>query len=162
MACPICEKRPPKRFCPAKGEKICADLLRQRARSDHRLPLRLLVPDRRASLRGRAPQAASRRRISRTAISSFPPDFVYEHWPVVSNIAEAILGFQIQNKELNDNAVYAALESLAETYRTLGTGIYYEKPPDLPVARALYGQIAESLQNFRKQDRGTARASLPR
>ena len=24
MSCPICEKRPPKRFCPAKGEKICA------------------------------------------------------------------------------------------------------------------------------------------
>jgi cytidylate kinase len=24
MSCAICEKRPPKRFCPAKGEKICA------------------------------------------------------------------------------------------------------------------------------------------
>jgi len=81
----------------------------------------------------------------------FPPDFVYEHWPVVSNIAEAILVFQIQNKEINDNGVYAALESLAETYRTLGTGIYYERPPDLPIARALYGRIAESLQHFREQ-----------
>src|SRR6185437_3901085 len=24
VSCPICEKRKPKRFCPAKGEKICA------------------------------------------------------------------------------------------------------------------------------------------
>ena len=24
MSCAICEKRPPKRYCPAKGEKICA------------------------------------------------------------------------------------------------------------------------------------------
>ena len=89
----------------------------------------------------------------------FSPDFVYEFWPVVANIAETILGFQLQNKELNDGAAYAALEGLAETYRTLGTGIYYERPPDLPVARALYGELAETLQDARKQ--GSERTGLP-
>ena len=43
------------------------------------------------------------------------------------------------------------MEALAETLRTLGTGIYYEKPPDMPVARALYAQIAEFLQEFREK-----------
>ena len=33
-------------------------------------------------------------------------------------------------------------------YRTLGSGIYYERPPDAPLARALYAQIAQALQEF--------------
>jgi hypothetical protein len=150
MACRICEKRPPKRFCPAKGEKICpiccgkerevtidclSDCPHLVAAHRYEAEHRKAVPS----------QDFPYREVA------FPPDFVYEHWPVVTTIAEAILSFEIQNKELNDNGVSAALESLAETYRTLGTGIYYEKPPDLPVARALYGHIAESVQNFRKQ-----------
>jgi len=150
MACPICEKRPPKRFCPAKGEKICPICCgkEREVTIDCLSDCSHLIAAHRYEAEHRKPfpsQDFPYRDIS------FPPDFVYEHWPVVSNIAEAILDFQIQNKDLNDHGVYAALESLAETYRTLGTGIYYEKPPDLPVARALYGQIAESLQNFRKQ-----------
>jgi len=150
MACPICEKRPPKRFCPAKGDKICPICCgkEREVTIDCLSDCSHLIAAHRYEAEHRKPFLAQDfpyRDIS------FPPDFVYEHWPVVSNIAEAILDFQIQNKDLNDNGVYAALESLAETYRTLGTGIYYEKPPDLPVARALYGQIAESLQNFRKQ-----------
>jgi hypothetical protein len=151
MACPICEKRPPKRFCPAKGDKICpiccgkerevtidclSDcsylLAAHRYEAEHREPL----PSQDFPYRDIA----------------FQPDFVYERWPAVSNIAEAILSFHIQNKDLNDSGVSAALEALAETFRTLGTGIYYEKPPDAPVARALYGQIAESLQDYRKQE----------
>jgi hypothetical protein len=151
MACPICEKRPPKRFCPAKGEKICAIccgkerevtidcpydcsylIAAHRYEAEHRKPL--------------PPADFPYRDIV------FQPEFVYERWPVVSNIAEAILGFQLRNKELNDSGVSAALEGLAETYRTLGTGIYYEKPPDSPVARALYAQIGESLQNFRSKE----------
>lgn len=45
-----------------------------------------------------------------------------------------------------------ALEALAETYRTLGTGIYYERPPDYPAARSLYGEMGNFLQEFRKHE----------
>jgi hypothetical protein len=80
----------------------------------------------------------------------FHVEFIYERWPVVSGIAATILDFQAQYKDLNDVAVLSSLEALAETYRTLGTGIYYERPPDLPVAHALYAAIAEFLQKVRK------------
>jgi hypothetical protein len=89
----------------------------------------------------------------------FPVDFIYEHWPVVTGIAATILAFQFENKELNDGAVSAALEALAETYRTLGTGIYYERPPDAQLPRALYGQIAGFLQEARKQESARAGSS---
>jgi hypothetical protein len=81
-----------------------------------------------------------------------PLEFVYERWHVVSGMATAILRFQIQNKELTDSSAFDALEALAETYRTLGSGIYYEKPPNAPIARALYGQLGQFLQDFRKEE----------
>lgn len=151
MSCPVCEKRPPKRFCPAKGEKICAIccgrerevtidcpsdcsylITAHRYEAEHRQP----IPS------GEFPYRAV----------EVPPDFVYEHWPAVSEIAQAILAFWAQNKELADDSVLQSLNALAETYRTLGTGIYYERPPDGPLARALYATIASSLENFRKRE----------
>jgi hypothetical protein len=151
MACPICEKRPPKRFCPAMGEKICPICCGREREVTIDCP-----SDCPHLIAGRRYEAEHRKPLSVDEFPyrdiEFPADFVYERWPMVTNIASAILGFQLQNKELNDNSAYDALESLAETYRTLGTGIYYERPPNLPIARALYGQLVESLQNFRKQE----------
>ena len=149
--CPICEKRPAKRFCPAKGEKICAIccgrerevmincpadctylITAHRYEAEHRKPIppeEFPYPD-----------------------VEFPVEFVYERWPIVTGFAGTILACQAQNKELNDGTARLALEALAETYRTLGTGIYYERPPDSPVARALYGQINGFLQELRKDE----------
>jgi hypothetical protein len=151
MACPICQKRPPKRFCPALGEKICPICCGREREVTIDCPsdCSYLIAAHRYEAEHRKPLTAGEFPYRDVEVQ---PDFVYEHWPVVTNIAEAILGFQIQNKELNDGAAYAALEGLAETYRTLGTGIYYERPPDLPVAHALYSQLGETLQNARKQE----------
>jgi hypothetical protein len=155
MVCAICEKRPAKRFCPAKSEKICAIccgrerevtidcpsdcaylVTAHRYEAEHRKPI--------------PPDEFPYRDIE------FPVEFVYDRWPVVAGLAGTINAFQIQNNELNDGTARLALEALAETYRTLGTGIYYERPPDSPVARALYAQIAGFLQEFRKQQAGRA------
>ena len=151
MSCPICEKRRPERYCPAKGEKICAVccgrerevtidcpsdcsylIAAHRYEREHRKPL--------------SPEQFPYRGIE------FSVDFVYERWPVVAGIAAAILGFQSQNKDLNDAAIFAALEALAETLRTLETGIYYERPPDSPLPRALYAQLGEFLREAKKQE----------
>jgi hypothetical protein len=151
MSCPICGKRPPKRFCPAKGEKICAVCCGRerevtidcvpdcphlatahRYESEHRKPIpaeELPYPD-----------------------LKVPVDFVYERWPLVAGAATTMLNFQLQNRELADGAVLSAIEALAETYRTLGNGIYYEHPPDAPLARALYGEIHQFLEEFRNEE----------
>jgi hypothetical protein len=82
----------------------------------------------------------------------FPVDFVYERWPVVAGIGATVHRFQLEHKELHDADVLAALEALAETYRTLGTGIYYERPPEATVPRALYGLLAEFLQAVKQEE----------
>jgi len=52
----------------------------------------------------------------------------------------------------------AALTALAETYRTLGSGIYYEKPPDEPVARGLYTELMKFVQKSQQEEaEGTGR-----
>lgn len=158
MSCPICEKRPPKRFCPAKGEKICAVccgrerevtidcpsdcsylLAAHRYEKEHRKPL--------------SPEEFPFHTIE------FSVDFVQEHWAVVAGLSATILGFQIQNKGVTDADVTAALEAMAETMRTLGSGIYFERPPNAPLPRALYGQIGVFLQDFKKQE--ASRGDLP-
>jgi hypothetical protein len=150
MRCPICEKRPPKRFCPAKGEKICAVCCGREREVTIDCPQDcsyLITADRY--------EAEHRQPLSRDELPypkiEFQVEFIYERWPVVSGLAATILSFQAQNKDLHDAAALAALEALAEAYRTLGTGIYYERPPDLPVAHALYGAIAEFLQKVAKE-----------
>lgn len=159
MSCPICGKRPPKRFCPAKGEKICAICCGREREVTIDCPSGCphLVAAHRYEAEHRQPLPAEEfpyRDIE------FPVDFVYERWPVVTSIATAILVFHAQHKDADDSAVHSALEALAETYRTLGSGIYYERPPDAPLARTLYAQIAQALQEFQKNEPG--RSNLPR
>jgi hypothetical protein len=91
--------------------------------------------------------------------AQFPAEFVYERWPVVTGIAGTILRFQMEHRAINDGSVQLVLEALAETYRTLETGILYERPPDAPVARALYEHISAFLQEFRKRE--AERAGFP-
>lgn len=151
MSCPICEKRPPKRFCPAKGETICPVCCGQEREVTIDCP-----PDCSHLIAAHRYEAEHRKPLSPEDVPYrdvlVPVDFVYEHWPVVTGIAGLILDFQRGHRDLRDADAVAAMEALAETFRTLGSGIYYERPPQLPAARALYGAIGQFLQDFRKSE----------
>src|ERR1700691_2436006 len=133
MSCPICEKRPPKRFCPAQGEKICAICCGREREVTIDCPpdCSYLVAAHRYESEHRKPAPAEELPYRDLQV---PADFVYERWPAITGVAAAILAFQMQDRELHDGAVLAAIEALAETYRPLGPGIYYERPPDAPAA----------------------------
>lgn len=158
-SCAICAKRPPKRFCPAKGEKICAVCCgREREVTIDCLPdCPHLVAAHRWEAQHRKPMSPDEIPYRDVSVS---PDFVYERWNFVSAFSSMILAVQIEQKDLTDDAAIAAMEALTETYRTLGTGIYYERPPIGPIARALYGQLAKFVQEFRAETAHTGVASL--
>lgn len=165
MSCPICGKRPSKRYCPAKGEKICAVCCgREREVTiDCPLDCSYLIAAHRyeAEHRKSAPAPVKPEDYPYKDVS-FSVEFVYEHWPLVAGIATAILTFQSQHRDLHDAEIYNATERLAETYRTLGTGIYYERPPDALVPAALYGEVQRFLHEFRKAEAAqTGFTSLP-
>ncbi len=105
---------------------------------------------------------AARRHELRTNRSQPPPElsypdedisrhFILENEGPLSALLMALRKFADQNGSLRDSGALEAIRALAETFRTLQTGIYYEKPPDAPVARALYVELARSVQDFRQQ-----------
>jgi hypothetical protein len=78
---------------------------------------------------------------------------------LVATMATTILGFATQTRGLSDADVSATLHALGETYRTLTSGLYYEKPPEGGPARELYGHLREAVQALRKEQ--LSRATLP-
>jgi hypothetical protein len=158
MSCAICEKRPPKRYCPAKGDKICAVCCGREREVTIDCPFDCphLVAARRYEAEHRKPLTGDEYPYRDVVVRE---DFVYERWPAITGVASAILNFQAQRRDVSDSDILSAITALAETLRTLGTGIYYEKPPDAPIARALYSQIGEFLQEFRKNE--AARGGTP-
>jgi len=149
LLCTICGKRKAERFCPAKGEKICAvccgterevtiDCVRDcsyllaahRYEDEHRRPIPANVPLRDVDL---------------------PADLVYVQQKLIAALAFAIAKFCTQNPASTDPDVLAALEALAETHKTLGSGIFYEKAPDAPLPRELYGAVTALLAEIKRQ-----------
>jgi hypothetical protein len=151
VSCPICEKRKPKRFCPAKGEKICAVCCgtEREVTIDCPSDCAYLVAARRYETEQPRPFLPEDLPHPDVEISS---DLIHERRAVVSGLSYHILKFALENREVNDADAIAALGALAETFRTLGSGILYEKPPDLPLRRGLYEQLVHFLEEFRKQE----------
>lgn len=151
MSCPICNKRKPKRFCPAKGENICAVCCgnEREVSIDCPADCPYLLAARRYEREHRKPLPEDQYPYPDV---EFSPDFVHERRAAASGLGYSVIKFAAENRMLDDSETLAALGALAETYRTLNTGIYYERPPDAPLAHALYGQLNEFLQEFKKHE----------
>lgn len=148
MTCPICEKRKPERFCPAKGEKICAVCCgREREVSiDCPADCTYLI---------------SAHRYEDQHERELPPDTplldvkvsrddIYANQELLSGIAFAVAKFYSAHPATADPDVLAAIEALAETYKTLRSGILYEKPPVAPLPRELYAALAAFLNEAKQ------------
>jgi hypothetical protein len=149
--CPICNKRRAERFCPAKGEKICAVdcgterevtidcpsdcaylLAAHRWEESHPKPVpesELVFPD-----------------------VSFPADLIHTRQAALSGLAHTVVMYALEQRSLADADVFAATQAMAETYRTLISGIYYEKPPEGAVAAGLYAAIAKFIEDEKKRE----------
>ena len=151
MSCPICNKRKPKRYCPAKGEKICAVCCgtEREVTIDCPSDCTYLIAARRYEDEHRQP--LSRAELPYRDVE-FSPDLVHERRPVAAGLGYTIVKFAGENRDLRDADAFAALAALAETYRTLGSGLYYERPPDAALPQALYGRLAQFLQEYKKEE----------
>jgi len=154
MACPICEKRKTERFCPAKGEKICAVCCgtEREVTIDCPSDCGYLRAARRYEQEHPKPVPAEEVPFPEVNVRQ---DLIHERRPVVSGLGFTILIYaagQGRGNELVDWQAMAALTALAETYRTLGSGIFYEKPPDEPVARGLYTELMKFVQKSQQEE----------
>jgi len=149
--CAICGKRRPERFCPAKGEKICAVCCGREREVTLDCPpdCAYLIAAHRYEQEHRKPLAESE--IPFPSVE-FSPNLIYQREPFVSGLAFAVSQFAAQNPELTDQTALTAITALAETYRTLVSGIYYEKAPALQPAAGLYAALAGFIQDYKKKE----------
>jgi hypothetical protein len=148
--CPICNKRRAERYCPAKGEKICAIdcgterevtidcpsdcvylIAAHRWEQSHPKPL----------VEGDVPFPDI----------SFPSDLIHTRQAVLSGLGYTVVVYAADQRSLTDLDVFTALQAMAETRRTLLSGIYYEKPPSYPVAAGLYAAFAKFIEDEKKR-----------
>jgi hypothetical protein len=149
VSCPICEKRKAARFCPAKGEKICAVCCGTEREVSIDCPSDcsyLISAHRYEDQHQRSlPEDTP---LLEVKVSQ---DVIYAHQNVLSGLAFTAAKFSAAHPATSDSDVLAALQALAETYKTLGSGIYYEKPPDAPLPRELYATFAAFLNESKQQ-----------
>jgi hypothetical protein len=158
MTCPICRRRKAARFCPARGETICTICCGTEREVTLDCPHDCIY-----LIRAREQEEEHRRPVPPAELPfpdvELPTGVLDVNRALVAAIGTTILAFVADAPRLADADVATALHSLAETYRTLTSGLYYEKPPDGGPARELYGRIREAVEELKKEQ--LARAALP-
>jgi hypothetical protein len=149
VSCPICEKRKAERFCPAKGEKICAVCCgtEREVTIDCPSDCSYLIAAHRYENEHQRSIPADTPLLD----EKIPQDTVYAHQQLMSALAFSIAKFCAVQPTATDPDVLAALEALAQTYKTLGSGIIYENPPVAPLPRELYAALIAFLTEVKKQ-----------
>jgi hypothetical protein len=149
VSCPICAKRKAERFCPAKGEKICAVCCgtEREVSIDCPSDCSYLIAAHRYENEHQRSIPADTPLLE----EKIPQDTVYAHQQLMSALAFSIAKFCAVQPTATDPDVLAALEALAQTYRTLGSGIIYENPPVAPLPRELYAALIAFLSEVKKQ-----------
>jgi hypothetical protein len=149
--CPICNKRRAERYCPAKGEKICAvDCGTEREVTiDCPSDCAYLLAAHRWE--GSHPKPLPESEMPFPDVS-FPADLIHTHQAALSGLGYTVLLYAAEQRSVADADVFAAAQAMAETYRTLLSGIYYEKPPGGTVAVGLYAAIAKFIEDEKKRE----------
>jgi hypothetical protein len=156
-SCPRCQKRRPERFCPAAGEKICAVCCgTERERTlDCPADCAHLIKAHRYEQEHRQPPSAADVPFPDTEIAR---NTIHENESLITGLAQALLKFSSEQPSLTDSDVLEGVTALGETYRTLISGIYYEKRPDALLPALLYAALAAFLEEYKKQTSAAGRA----
>ncbi len=150
MACPICQKRKPQRFCPARGEDICSVCCgtEREVTIDCPSDCTYLIASRTYGLE-RKKFDWSKLPFADVKIQA---SFAHEHVPLLNALTYTICVYARDNAYTVDSDVQASLQALAESYRTLSSGIYYEKPPDHRVQRDLYNKLKAGIEEYKRAE----------
>ncbi len=140
-ACPLCSERPAKRYCPAKGERICAVCCGNKREIEIYCPGNCTY-----LLAARAYE--DEKRVPNTDLASeadrFNNEFVYKFSPVLDAVSREVIAEHMQSQWLVDRDVIEVYKALAATMKTLSSGIHYESLPDGAVQQALFPPAVKS------------------
>jgi len=156
--CPLCNDRRARRFCPAKAQKICAICCgtEREVTIDCPSDCPYLIVARRYEEEHRTPIPLEELPHPEVELTR---ELIEDRQPFVARLALSLVEFARQERALTDALALEALAALAETYRTLVAGIYYENPPAAALPRTLYQHLYQAIQEFKKEE--AQRAVIP-
>jgi len=79
-------------------------------------------------------------------------EFAQSHSMLLLALMSSIWEYARNHRQVVDTDVTATLQALAETYRTLSSGLYYEKPPDYLYRRELYNVLKAALEEYKQME----------
>jgi hypothetical protein len=160
VLCPICGKRKANRFCPAKGEKICAVC----CGTEREVTIDCPVDCSYLIAAHRYEDDHHREIPADTPLLDInvPEDLLHTHQQLTAALAFAIAKSCTSQPAATDPDVLAALQALAETYKTLTGGIYYERRPDGLTSRELYAALTAFISELEQQEEQRAGRSALR
>jgi hypothetical protein len=151
LLCPICEKRKSGRFCPAKAEKICPLCCgtEREVTIDCPADCAYLVSAHRYEEQHQRTLPAETPLLEVRLASGI----IEEHQQLLSAMAFTLVKSCAEHREATDPDILAAIESLANAYKTLASGIVYEQLPVLPVQKELYAALSAFLTSTKQSNR---------
>jgi hypothetical protein len=157
LSCPLCRQRKPKRFCPAQGEKICAICCGtyREATIDCPFDCPHLIAARRYEQEHRKPLSPDELPYPDARVTSAS---IEQHQDVIVLLGQSILQAAREARATDADAL-SALSAMAEAYRTLQSGIYYEPAPEGAVAREIYTRASKALTDYKQAQ--TERTGFP-
>jgi hypothetical protein len=158
VSCPICEKRKPNRFCPAKGETICAVCCG--TGREVTIDCTLDCPHLVAAHRYEDEHPRTLPPDTPLLEVDLPSDVIHTQQQLMSALVFTIAKFCASQPGTTDPDVLAAIQALAETYKTLRSGIYYEKPPDAQLPRELYATLTNFIAEVNQQQERSNSSAL--
>src|SRR5258708_23620202 len=148
LSCPICEKRKGARFCPAKGETICAVCCG--TGREVTIDCTPDCPHLIAAHRYEDEHPHSLPADTPLLDVNLPSDVVHTQQQLMAAFAFTIAKFCTADRDATDSDVLPRVQALAETYKTLRSGIYYENPPDARLPRELYAALTGFIAELKR------------
>lgn len=147
VVCALCNSRRPRRHCPGIRAEICPICCGTSREVTIECPLD-------------CPYLQEAHRHAREAEVDFEklpnpdidlsPEFISRNARLFEVVARSLLRHSLQIPGIVDNDVRDALDSLARTYRTFESGLYYESRPSNSYAAQLYDRLSQELKDFRQ------------
>jgi hypothetical protein len=81
-----------------------------------------------------------------------PFEFAQSHSMLLLALVSSIWEYAREHRQVVDSDAIAALQALAETYRTLSSGLYFERPPNYLYRRELYHELKAALGEFKEAE----------
>jgi hypothetical protein len=160
LICPICQKRKAKRLCPARAASICTICCGTERE------VTIDCPSDCAYLIDSREHDTTRREVDWSKLpfadTRIPISFAEAHGSLLLALDYGICRFARGDRSTVDADVLAAVQALAESYRTLSSGIYYEQPPNHARQRGIYEALKAAIEDFRKEEAKRATVTTTR